>query len=372
MKAIYSLPLALIFAILAQTAAAAQETAAGPGGFSDEVTVNEVLLDVLVTDREGHVIVGLDEDDFVVQEEGDVVPVAGSTFYSNRALVESAGTRAEGLDPTEVSEDRYFIFFLHDQRLAVPQLTTKYLELARRTENWIRTELLPNDWVAVVRYDFKLKVYTDFTRDNEVLVRAVYDAARGKKAPEAWPSRAEEVPADAPSLLANLASGKELRRQTTRIYSGLEALADASGSVVGRKNLLFFSAGFGEESGLGTVLPDLRFYGDTKEALNDNNVAVYSISVLNGVDSARLTGFQAQSLQNAMTVLANDTGGSYYFNHIAFDAPLERVLAENSGYYLLSYKSKTPANESGYRKVSVTAKNPDFEVRAREGYRFGA
>lgn len=371
MKSIQALSTAIIIASLLPAPASAQQ-GSEPAGFSDKVDVNEVLLDVLVTDQNDNVIVGLNKDDFIVEEEGRIVPLSGSTFYSNRELVSSAGAAAADPAPSEVSENRYFIFFLHDQRIDNPQLTRKYLELAQRAENWIRTELLPNDWVAVVRYDFKLKIHSDFTRDNEKLVEAVYEAARGKNPPEAWPSRSNEDAAGKPSLLAHLPSGKELRRETTRIYTGLEVLADGAGDVVGRKNLLFFSAGFGENYGLSILQPDRRFYQDTLQALNDNNVAVYAISVLTGVDFAGASQADAQSLQNAMSVLANDTGGSYYFNHVAFDSPLERVLAENSGYYLLSYRSETPAGESGYREVTVKAKNPDFKVKAREGYRFGA
>lgn len=371
MKRILTLSITLMAAAWLQAPVAAQSSEA-PAEFGDKVDVNEVLLDVLVTDRNDNVIVGLDRDDFVVEEEGNEVTLSGSSFYSNRELVESAGAETSAPGPADVSEDRYFILFLHDQRVNVPRLTRKYLELARQSEDWIRTELLPNDWVAVVSYDFKLKVHSDFTRDNEQLVEAVYNAARGKNPPKAWPSRAQEAAPEQPSLLTNLPTGKELRRETTRIYSALEVLAEAAGDVVGRKNLLFFSAGFGDETGFGTFLPDPRFYDDTVESLNDNNVAVYSISVLTGVDFAGLTQARAQLAQNTMSVLSDDTGGNYYFNHVSFQSPLEQALAENSGYYLLSYRSETPAGESGYREVSVKAKNPDFKVKAREGYRFGA
>ena len=339
--------------------------------FSDRVSVNEVLLDVLVTDKQGDVIVGLDQNDFIVEEDGSAVEVTGSTFYSNRRLIEARSADL-GVSAEDLPQDRYFIFFLHDQRRALPQLTTRYLDLARRTEEWIRTELQPNDWLAVVGYDVKLEVFSDFSRDNEKLVKAVYEVARGASPSGPWPSRQQEAGAGEPSLLAHLASGKELRRQTRRLYSGLEVLAQAAGSVVGRKNLLFFSLGFGEATGLGTYLPDPRYYDDTMEALNDSNVAVYSISVLNGADFGGRALAEARALQHSMNVLASDTGGRSFFNHVSFGAPLEQVLEQNSGYYLLSYKSETPVGESGYRKVVVKAKNPSFKVTAREGYLFGS
>src|SRR5262245_62338326 len=53
-------------------AQAAPETQAPDtqGRFEGQVDVREVLLDVLVTDRQGNVIVGLDRGDFVVKEDG--------------------------------------------------------------------------------------------------------------------------------------------------------------------------------------------------------------------------------------------------------------------------------------------------------------
>src|SRR5947209_9009165 len=53
------------------------------GQFQGKVNVNEVLLDVLVTDAKGNVIVGLDKNDFVVKENGKPVALTGVTFYSN-------------------------------------------------------------------------------------------------------------------------------------------------------------------------------------------------------------------------------------------------------------------------------------------------
>ena len=55
-----------------------------------------------------------------------------------------------------------------------------------------------------------------------------------------------------------------------------------------------------------------------------------------------------------------------------FITPLRRIADESNGYYLLSYLAQHPAGEVGYRKVKVTTRNPEFRVRARKGYRYGA
>ncbi len=383
MKPTTQILLALALVPTLSVATQAQEEPAGR--FEGEVRVNEVLLDVVVTDQSGNVILGLGPSDFVVEEEGKPVEVTTSTFYSNRSFVESAdvGNRL-GISPDDVPVDRYFILFYHDQRRLLPQLTTRYMEATRRIEEWIFKELLPNDWVAVVRYDAKLMVHTDFTTDNERIVKAVRDAARGKNPPDTWPSRVDEE-AEGSSLLAHLPQGRELMKETKRIYSAFDVLAKAAGNVVGRKNLLLFSMGFGELDSFGTWTPDERYYDDMMHSLNDNNLAVYSISVLDAV-SGQTAGFATPGeqsaaagltavvggMENGLSLLSDDTGGRYFFNFINFERPLSDVLEENNGYYLLSYRSETPIGESGYRSVEVKPKNPDFKVKARQGYKFGA
>ena len=364
MKGLLLVPLALALPL----AAGAQE--APPPTFEERIEVTEVLLDVLVSDREGNVIIGLGPEDFVVEEDGKEVPVQGVTFYSNRRFLETAGAATKlRIDPDEVPQDRYFVLFFHDQRAAnveSPGLMARQLEAGREARKWVRGELLPNDWAAVVSYDQKLKVQADFTRDRGALERAIGDAVAGKDPGGNWPSR---LPAAAPgrdqppSLLAGLPSGNELRDRTPTVYEGLQVLARALGNVRGRKNLLLFTIGFGRVNPFGLYEPDPRYYPDTKQALNDHNVAVYAVDLVP-------TGTE-HTMANAMHQLADETGGRYLFNFTSFASPLRQIAEENNGYYLLAYQSRHPAGEQGYREVTVKTRNPEFRVRAREGYRFG-
>ena len=146
-------------------------------------------------------------------------------------------------------------------------------------------------------------------------------------------------------------------------------LADAAGYIVGRKNLMLFSIGFGNLSDFGTYIPDERYYDRMAHALNDNNVAVYSISwIENLTDENPAFG----TLNNVLSLLSEETGGRYYFNFVDFKDPLQRVTEDNNGYYLLSYSARHPLGDEGYSKVAVSTVNPNFVVRARQGYRFGS
>ncbi len=354
-------------ATLAITPAARAQAQDQPqqGGFGEQVDVNEVLLDVLVTDAKGNVIVGLKPEDFVVKEDGKIVDLSGLTFYSNRRLVgTSTADAATDSAIDRIPEDRYFILFFDDQKDTVadaPQLISRQLEAGRQAREWVLEGRQPSDWVAVVSYDHKLKVQQDFTRDGRALAEAVAAAQKGKDAEGNWPSRIKE--GEGPSLYAGLPRGNELRDRTDTIYDAIRELSRAAGNIRGRKNLVMFTAGFGRVNSFGQYVPDPRYYPDMARALNDNNVAVYSIDLVP-------TG-TTHPLSSAMNQISNETGGQYYGTFTSFATPLRQIGEENSGYYLLSYQSDQPAGKSGFQDVKVTTTNPEFKVRARKGYSFG-
>ena len=360
MSTLRPLPWILICLIAAPWRAGAQEPATS---FDGMVEVTEVLLDVLATDRSGEAITGLGKDDFVVTEDGEPVELTGVSYYTTRYGPGGTLEVADG----EVPASRYFIFFFHDMKRFGPEATRlvrQQLDAARKSREWVEEHMLPSDWVAVTSYDVKLKVHLDFTQDRERILQAIEDGARGKDPEKDVGRRGRRLPpAGAPSLLRHLPEGKTLRKQSTRIYDGVRLLADASAYIVGRKNLLMFTIGFGELRGTGVAIGDPRYYPEMEQALNDANVAVYTID---------LTPAQVDHLQrDFMNQLASDTGGYYYGTFVNFITPLREIATENVGYYVLSYQSQHPAKESGYQEVKVKARDRSIQVRARKGYLYG-
>jgi VWFA-related protein len=350
-------------------AAAAQEPQQQQPRFGEKIDVREVLLDALVTDAEGHVIVGLGKDDFVVRENGKRVDLTGVTFYSNRRLLAGSDVLAKkGISIDQVPEDRYFILFWNDQKANAgdaPVLLNQQVEAGRRAKEWVDREVLPNDWVAVVSYDYKLKVHQDFTHDRRLLTAAIDDAVKGKEAETNWPSRVPSA-GSGPSLLTGLPRGNELRDRTKIIYDALQVLARAAGSIPARKNLVLFSTGFGwiTPGPFRQYEPDPRYYQPTIAALNTADVAVYTVDLWPAGDTNH-------TMADALNQLASDTGGRYLFNFTNFLTVLEQVSTENNGYYLLSYRSEHPAGSSGFQTVEVKTANPELRVKARKGYSYG-
>ena len=350
---------ALVFAALwpSVDATAAQEP--GPESFREELEVREVLLDVLVTDEEGNVIVGLDREDFVIEDEGRPVPVESVSFYSNRVYlgVSGAAVPEPDLDAQtfQAPEDRYFVLLFYRPPVGTSGDNRLYLRLPRAGKmayQWLLEELLPNDHVAVAAFDTGLHLHHDFTRDRARLGRALRSASRGKAPDSRWPSRSG---AGSPGVtLASLVAdgGREAPED---FVEALSALAEELEAVPGRKNLIVF----------GVEVPDYgsreteRALETAVEAFNAANVAVYTI------------GVTRRGHQESLDLLARETGGEYLFRFQDFLDPLRRISRQNSGFYLLSFRSEQPAGGEGYRPVAVRTVSEEFQVRARGGYRFG-
>ena len=325
--------------------------------FEGLVEVSEVLLDVLATDGEGQVVAGLGRDDFIVEENGEPVNLTGVSFYSTRY---DSQPQVAGEPPSS----RHFIFFFHNQWQTSyygGDLMRQQMRAGIESRRWLEEEMLSSDWVAVVSYGKgKLRIHQDFTQDREALVRAFKEGAIGKK--PAGMQRRSPGSRDL-DIFRRLPRGRELRERAGNVYQALGLVAEACGYVVGRKNLLMFTIGFGQERRFGEAEPDPDFYPQLETALNDHNVAVYPIDTSPAGRGTRQTDF--------MTRLAEDTGGTYFEDFVGFIRPLRDIGGDNYAYYVLSYQSEHPAGEIGYQRVEVRARDEAIQVRTRKGYRYG-
>lgn len=353
----------------------AQETPAesqAAAQFEERLDVIEVLVDVLATDRKGRVVTGLTAADFMVEEEGKSRSVTSATFYSTRYedLDSSGGSGSPppaGFPPPDVPASRYFVLFFHDQTFEArdrARLTSNRLRAAREARTWIDTEMGPSDWVAVVRFDYRLTVQLDFSQERLKIDEAIESATMNRRTEALRPSvRARrESPGGGPSLTAGLPHIADLERASLRMEDAVRLVATAARPIIGRKNMILFTLGFGRaESPLGS--PDARYYPAMEAALNESNVAVYPID---------LSGSGNQSPQNNfLSQLADETGGVYFSTFNRFLDALRSISRYNTGYYLLSFESTVPSGETGYRNFKVKTTAPKVRIRARRGYAYG-
>jgi VWFA-related protein len=371
-----SLAAALLALPLAPLAAQQAEEPPLIAPFGAEILVNEVLLDVLVTDKKGAVILGLGPQDFKVTVDGKPMEVTSAQFYSHRVPMAIAPPSAAAAAPPQdgaappvakpaITADRYFVFFFDDQRYRgadAPDLLNRQVGAGRDVKKFLRESRNPSDWVAVVAYDHRLRLVTDFTRDLATLEHAVDLATLGRPDRGNWPSR-RTVDPDTPSLGRGLPAGDELRDQTRTVYEGITLVAEAAGRFPGRKNLLLFTQGFGQMNRFRQYEPDPKYYEPMSESLNDSNTAVYTFDLTRPGTH--------HPFADAMNHVATDTGGRYYSDVYDFGPPLDLVQKETSGYYLVAFSTTHPKGLRGFQPVEVRLANPELRVTARRGYRYG-
>ena len=67
-------------------------------------------------------------------------------------------------------------------------------------------------------------------------------------------------------------------------------------------------------------------------------------------------------------MLSEETGGFAVVNQNDFAAAFERLVDDNSAYYLLGYYSTNDRRDGRFRKIEVRVRQPGLTVRARKGY----
>ncbi len=347
---------AVLFAVLALVLPV---TAQQQPALREQLDVNVVLLDAIVTDAKGNQILGLTKDDFVVKENGVEQTIDSIDYFTNRQLLtqreESAPFKVE-----QVREERYFIFFF--DKPTDPGVLSDQLNLARNAaRKFVREELKEGDRVAIAGHDVRLKVYSDFTSDRQQLERALNDATRFGRGLTKPAANAVEA-----SILRNVDANVMMNRTGT-VYQALDVLADAVRPIRARKNLVMFSPGvieMNEDVRGGMIFNRSRHLDPALESLNAANVTVYPMQLQREVS---LDPVFHQRLEE----FANSTGGQYFRFNTNFQTPLDRVDDVNAGYYLLSYRTTANERGQGFRRVEVSVKGqPQLRVTSRSGYGF--
>jgi VWFA-related protein len=352
----------LAFLACAAMAQAQPAPASAQGQFGEKIEVNLVLLDAVVTDRHGNQILGLGPDDFVVTENGVRQKVQSVDYFTNRKLLNAPESQA-GFNVERSHDDRYFVLFF--DKPADASYLSRIVHARSGALQFIQNDLKPNDYVAVVGQDVRLKVYSDFTKDKKQLARALDDATSfGRGITTVPPASA---PASAtPSILRNVNLDR-MMSHTGTTFEALEVLADALRPIKARKDVILFSAGIltpDQTVRNGVAMNTSRFYDRAVAALNGADVSVYPANL---IDEPNLEPVFHQALEG----LAADTNGRYFRFNTSFITPLRKVEQMTNGYYLLSYTTQKPRGASGFQKVQVSVRNPEFTVRAREGYAYG-
>ena len=301
----------------------------GMPDYSIQVDVPLVNLDVLVTTKDGQFIPGLKKDNFRVLEDGVRQPI--SNFSQAEApitavlLVEFASTNYQ---------------FLYDA-----------LNASYTFANGLKKE----DWVAVISYDMRPHILTDFTQDK----RAVYGALNQLRIP-----------------------GFSERNLFDSVYDTLDRLD----RLEGRKYIILVSTGV-------DTFSKLNLDQILKKIKTTRNVTIFSVGIGRALVEyleargamgpiSSLTYLQAE---NQLSTFSRMTGGRAYFPRFQGELPeiFHDVASDIRNQYNLAYHPSNTKLDGTYRKLKVEIVGPDgsplkvkdqkgkdvkIQVMARDGY----
>jgi len=369
--------------------------------------VEYVEVDVLVTDSDGRPVPGLTKDDFQVFEDGKPQTVTNFQFVSiplerpDRPLFQPTA-----LEPDTASNERPFggrtyVLVLDDLHTAA--LRTQLVK--RAAKQFIQRNLAANDLAAVITTGGRADANQGFTSNRRLLMEAV-DKFIGQKLPSAALLRSDQPFRSLGNFGLNggaVIDPDDLERafKARNTLTTIRNVADWFGGVRGRrKSLLLFSEGIDYDindimrgtdrpaSQATAVMDDIR---DAIASAARNNIAIYSIDprglAIAGEDTINTTldpadlspgggigvnrfSNELQLSQNSLRALSEETGGIAAVNSNQFDKAFDRVVSDNSSYYLLAYYPTSPQRNGRFHRIEVKTSRPGLTVRARRGYQF--
>jgi VWFA-related protein len=384
--------IAVLLAFVGAAALAAQEV-------TFRLEVNYVEVDAVVTDAAGRVVTDLTQADFEVLEDGRPQKVTAFSLVNlpiERAVRPLfAGVPIEpDVQANTASEGRIYVIVLDD--LHTNFTSTPRVKVFLR--EFIERNLGVNDLAAVVHTSGRATAGQEFTNNPRLLMEAV-DRFSGRRLRAEALEIADRLnmtirdPADERSL--NLLDPLDVER-AHHARTLLTAVRELSGFLEGvrgrRKSMLLISEGisynvfdvFNNTSG-GIILQQTN---DAIAAATRANVTLYAVDPrgLGGLEEGitasgtpsditpsqfSVTGTLLDSLrlsQQSLQVLANETGGFAAINRNDFAGAFDRVVRENSTYYMLGYYPINDRRDGRFRRIEVRVKRPGLQVRSRRGY----
>ncbi len=273
--------------------------------------VDLVTVEVSVLDNKGRFIPGIPADKFRVLEDNVPQPV-------------------KGINPGEAPMTVAMV-------IEFSNLFQQYW-----SETWYQTlsaswgfleSLKPDDYVAVVAYDIRPEILTDFTTDKAKVREAMQRL---------------NIPAFSESNL----------------YDALTDTANRMSGIDGRKAIVLIASGIDTFSKIN--------YGEARKKLQESGVPVYPIGLMQALrimaESYGALG-PIQNLDflqadNAMRTFAKETGGMAFFPRFYGEFPtiFQNIQQALRNQYVLTYEPTNKAHDGTYRKIKVELVDPATNV----------
>jgi VWFA-related protein len=391
---------------MASTAVAQQPALQAPEPFRTETEAVEI--DVRVVDENGRPVRGLTADDFEVYQDGVRQTLRIATPVSVPALPrpKTGITLERDSQSNRIPFDgRVYAIVIDDLHIHPLRANRARLVLRQFVDRYFAA----NDRAAVVVTSGVGNAMQELTGSASAVLRAV-DAFQGRGLTSAVIERINAYYRlrnvgelnDGSEDESNSSSSSRDRQindplEFERVYHArqtLTSLRDVArwlGTVPARrKALLFVSEGI--EYDLRNLVEN-RFAGGLLADLQDaiagaarTSTSIYAIDPrgLGGMEDEKIelsslpddtTQLGQSAFANALRltqenlqVLSEQTGGFALVNTNDLNGGLERLVRDNSEYYVLGYESTNPRRDGRFHRVDVRVTRPGIRVITRRGY----
>lgn len=373
------------------------------------VTTQLVQVNVIVENKRGQPISGLNRDDFKIFDDGEPQKISvftveqinpkGVSVHLPQDIFSNSIERQTGDSPVVTV-------------ILLDGLNTSWANQANARRGVIRflQQIQPSDRVALYALGTQLRVLHDFTSDSSTLVQ-VLARYRGRLGDELSSSLADDADnppqwsQDVSQSMGENAAGvanslQDWLNDTNSIVAEyymnqraemtMDALSDIAQhlqGVPGRKNLVWVSGGFPLLQGLDQMMRNGDFSNGSTyaeeisraaQALNDVNLAIYPVDA-RGLMADPSFDVRQKSIPNHLPVHLDDnfttmdqfarrTGGRAFYNTNDIQGALRTVIEDSRLTYLLGYYP-THGNWTGeYRKIKVAVDRPALRLQYRDGY----
>jgi VWFA-related protein len=323
-----------------------------PRRYQDTVSAERVVVDVHAIDNAGEPVLGLSASDFTLRVDGKPVPIesvewiAGSSSATvPHAAAQAARATAPETSPVPAPAGRMIVlFFQTDYELS---RITGQMRMIRQALAFLAS-CAPEDRLAVLSFDSRLKLRQDFTNDREKIRRAIVRTLYADRT-------IDPAPGPTPSLAASI--DFSAARRATLPEHALGVIGQGLGAIPGSKSLLYFGWGLGNfDSVMGLILD--HNYARARAALVRSHTSVFVLDV---------TTADFHSMQGGLEAIADDTGGFYVKTHVFPMLAMQKVARAISGYYLLTFER--PPIRRGRHEMSIRLTGrPKISVLARPDY----
>lgn len=311
-------------------------------GVKAEARVERVVLDVLAVDPYGEAIPDLPPSAFrvlvdgrdVALEAADWIPAPPRSAHDAARAEAPRSDAAPAPPPAEGSSavpegGRLFVFFIQTDFARVGIRVKGQMRLSQAAVKFL-DELRPDDRVAVLSYDSRLKLRLDFTGDRRRVEAAIFESLK-TDIPEPLP------PGPEPSLARYLDFRSGAKAATVEM--GMLVTARALLALPGPKWLLYL--GWGNQVDRNPRDPE--WWTAAVHMLRAARATVFTLDV---------TDADYHTLETGLRVLADTTGGTYAKTHQFPTNALARVFRHLEGRYELVFA--LPDSRRGGREVKVT------------------